>query len=95
MAYSIQPVTIWVNGQAQEGNQIVASIVLDNLSDYAQFYWLINKVSGEGDVKQSVNLANGNTTISGADYEAWSDATDVNLFAYQYICEQLNLTLIH
>jgi len=95
MAYSIQPVSIWVNGQAQVGNQIVASIVLDNLSDYAQFYWLINKVSGEDDEKQSVNLANGNTTISGADYEAWSDATDVNLFAYQYICEQLNLTLIH
>jgi len=90
----IQPVTIWVNGQAQEGNEIVASIVLDNLKDYAQFYWLINKVNGESDEKTSLNLANGNTTISGEAYAEWGAASDVNLAAYQYICEQLNLTLI-
>lgn len=94
MGYQIQPVTIWVNGQAEQGNEIVASIVLDNLSDFAQFYWLINKVSGEGDEKTSVNLANGNTTISGAAYDEWGQSADVNLAAYQYICTQLNLTLI-
>lgn len=94
MGYKIEPVTIWVNGQAEQGNEIVASIVLDNLKDFAQFYWLINKVSGEGDEKTSVNLANGNTTISGAAYETWGQSADVNLAAYQYICEQLNLTLI-
>ena len=94
MGYSIQPVTIWVNGQAEQGNEIVASIVLDNLSDYAQFYWLINKVSGQGDEITSVNLANGNTTINGAAYDTWGQAADVNLAAYEYICEQLNLTLI-
>lgn len=94
MGYQIQPVTIWVNGQAQQGNEIVASIVLDNLQDFAQFYWLINQVSGEGDEIQSKNLASGNTTISGAAYDTWGQAADVNLAAYQYICEQLNLTLI-
>jgi hypothetical protein len=94
MGYSIQPVTIWVNGQAQQGNEIVASIVNDNLKDWAQFYWLINKVSGEGDEKISVNLANGNTTISGQAYQDWGQSPDINLAAYQYICEQLNLTLI-
>lgn len=94
MGYEIQPVTIWVNGQAQQGNEIVASIDLDNLKDYAQFYWLINKTSGEGDEKQSTNLANGNTTISGAAYQTWGQAADVNLAAYEYICQQLNLTLI-
>jgi len=94
MGYSITPVTIWLNGQAEQGNEIVASIVLDNLKDYAQFYWLINKVSGEGEEIQSQNLANGNTTISGQAYADWGQAADVNLAAYQYICEQLNLTLI-
>jgi hypothetical protein len=94
MGYSIQPVTIWVNGQAQQGNEIVASIVNDNLKDWAQFYWLINKVSGEGDEKISVNLAKGNTTISGQAYQDWGQSPDINLAAYQYICEQLNLTLI-
>jgi hypothetical protein len=90
---NIQPVTIWVNGQAEQGNEIIASIVLDNLKDFAQFYWLINKVSGEEDEKTSVNLANGNTTISGQAYQDWGQSPDINLAAYQYICQQLNLTL--
>ena len=93
MGYSIQPVQIWQNGQSETGNWIDASIVNDNLSDYAQFYWNISKVttSEDGETKQS--LTQGNSTISGADYAAWSDASDVNLYAYQYICTQLNLTL--
>jgi len=39
-------------------------------------------------------LTQGNTTISGEAYAEWGAASDVNLAAYQYICEQLNLTLI-
>ena len=94
MGYSIQPVEIWQNGQSETGNYIDASIVNDNLSDYAQFYWNISKVttSEDGDTKQS--LTQGNTTISGEAYVTWGTATDVNLAAYEYICTQLNLTLI-
>ena len=94
MGYSIQPVEIWQNGQSETGNYIDASIVNDNLSDYAQFYWNISKVttSETGDTKQS--LTQGNTTISGEAYAQWGAASDVNLAAYEYICTQLNLTLI-
>jgi hypothetical protein len=95
MGYSITPVTIWQNGQATSGNYIDASIVNDNLSNYAQFYWVISSVTTDSEgseTKQS--LAQGNTSISGEDYTAWGQAGDVNLAAYQYICEQLNLTLI-
>jgi len=95
MGYSIQPVQIWTNGQASSGNFIDASIVNDNLSDYAQFYWQISNVttdSESAETKQS--LAQGNTSISGTDYDAWGQSSDVNLAAYEYICTQLNLTLI-
>jgi hypothetical protein len=94
MGYSITPVEIWQNGQSETGNYIDASIVNDNLSDYAQFYWNISKVttSEDGDTKQS--LTQGNTTISGEAYDVWGSTSDVNLAAYQYICAQLNLTLI-
>jgi hypothetical protein len=95
MSYSITPVIIWTNGQASSGNYIDASIVNDNLSNYAQFYWVISSVTTDSEgseTKQS--LAQGNTSISGEDYTAWGQAGDVNLAAYQYICEQLNLTLI-
>ena len=94
MGYSIQPVQIWTNGQASEGNFIDASIVNDNLSDYAQFYWQISSVTTDSEgaeTKQS--LTQGNTSISGDAYTTWGTSQDINLAAYQYICEQLNLTL--
>ena len=94
MGYSIQPVQIWTNGTAATGNYIDARIVNDNLSDNAQFYWQISNVSGSGDNEVKQSLTQGNTSINGADYETWSEAAEVNLAAYQYICEQLNLTLI-
>lgn len=95
MGYTIQPVQIWTNGQSQNGNFIDAVIVNDNLSNYAQFYWKISNViiDSEGQETKQI-LTQGNTTISGADYQAWGQAADVNLAAYEYICSQLNLTLI-
>ena len=94
MGYSIQPVTIWVSGEAKQGNYIDASIVNDNLSDYAQFYWQISSVIGTGEDQQKQALTQGNTSISGAAYDAWGQSDDINFAAYQYICDQLNLTLI-
>lgn len=95
MGHEIQPVQIWTNGQASQGNFIDASIVNDNLSNYAQFYWVISNVTTDQDGAESKSaLAQGNTTISGADYTAWGESGDVNLAAYQYICTKLNLTLI-
>ncbi len=94
MGYSIQPVSIWVSGQLEQGNYIDASIVNDNLSDYAQFYWQISKVSGSAPDEQKQSLSQGNVSISGQAYDDWGQSADINLAAYEYICEQLNLTLI-
>ena len=95
MGYSIQPVQIWTNGQASSGNFIDASIVNDNLSNYAQFYWVISSVTTDSEGAETKQaLAQGNTSISGTDYDTWGQSSDVNLAAYQYICTQLNLTLI-
>jgi hypothetical protein len=94
MGYSIQPVTIWQNGQASSGNFIDASIVNDNLSNYAQFYWVISSVTGTGEDETKQALAQGNTSIMGEDYITWGQSADINLAAYEYICTQLNLTLI-
>lgn len=93
MGYLIQPVQIWTNGQASSGNFIDASIVNDNLSNYAQFYWVISSVTGTGEDETKQALAQGNTSINGAAYDTWGQSADINLAAYQYICEQLNLTL--
>lgn len=115
MGYSIQPVTIWQDGQQTSANFIDASIVSDNLHDRAQFYWQISQftehtntvtrdqydengnvigqdVTTETETVKTI-LQSGNTTISGAEYQAWGEQADVNFAAYEYICTQLNLTL--
>ena len=94
MGKQIQDVQIWTNGNSITGNYIEAIIVNDNLNDYAQFLWEISKVTGSGLDQVKEVIERGNTTISGNDYIIWGETTDINLAAYQYICTQLNLTLI-
>lgn len=86
---AIEPVQIWVNGSVQTGNFINAYIINDNLKDTARFYWAIFNSETDGNV-----LSQGNLTLTGGDYIIWDEANDINLAAYQWICFQLNLTLL-
>jgi hypothetical protein len=88
MGYSIQPVTIWQDGKQVVANTITAIINYDDLQNNATFYWYLTN-SNDNEI-----ITKGNTSISGADYDAWGASADINLAAYQYICSQLNLTLI-
>ena len=85
----IQPIQIWVNGSVETGSWINAYIINDNLQDSATFFWAI--FSSEIDGTQ---LSDGNITIVEPDYSVWDDTADINLAAYQWICDQLGLTLI-
>jgi len=85
----IQPIQIWVSGQEQTGNWINAYIINDNLQDSATFYWSIFSAETGGN-----KLSEGNLTIVEPDYSVWSSTADINLAAYQWICDQLGLTLI-
>lgn len=87
MGYSIQPVTIWVNGQSKVANYIIAKSILDDLSTEAIFYYTLTN-----DAENQV-IADGNVTMSGQAYIDWDASPDINLAAYEYICAQLNLTL--
>lgn len=85
----IQPIQIWTNGQVQTGNYINAYIINDNLSDAATFYWAI--YTSEID---PVKISEGNLTIIDPAYDTWGQSSDINQAAYEWIAEQLNLTLI-
>jgi hypothetical protein len=85
----IQPIQIWVSGQQQSGNWINAYIINDNLKDSASFFWAI--FSSETDGTQ---LSAGNLTIVEPDYSVWDSTADINQSAYEWICNQLGLTLI-
>jgi hypothetical protein len=86
---AIQPVQIWANGSVQTGNWINAYIINDNLKDTAQFYWGIFTEENSG-----ILLSQGNLTLTGEDYLLWDTSNDINQAAYDWICFQLNLTLI-
>ena len=90
----IQPITIWKNGESQEANLLNAYIINDNLKSSCSFYYSLN-ASGEGTEDFPLvigqTLAEGNITMSGEQYLAWDGD---NNFAFSYIAEKLNLTLI-
>jgi hypothetical protein len=90
----IQPITIWKNGESQEANLLNAYIINDNLQSSCSFYYSLN-ASGEGTEAIPLvigqTLADGNITMSGEDYLAWDGNND---YAFSYIAEKLNLTLI-
>ncbi len=90
----IESVTIWKNGESQEANLLNAYIVNDNLATSCAFYYSLLS-SGDGTelmpLMISQTLAEGNITMSGDTYLAWDGD---NNYAFTYIAEKLNLTLI-
>ena len=88
MGYSIQPVTIWVNGQSKTANYIIARSIYDDLNTEAIFYYQLT------DDATGATVTDGNVTMTGQDYIDWDSSQDINLAAYEYLCEQLNLILV-
>lgn len=91
---SIEPLSIWKNGESQEANLLNAYIINDNLTTACTFYYQLFS-SGEGTEAMPLvigqTLAEGNITMSGDDYLAWDGDND---YAFTYIAEKLNLTII-
>jgi len=91
---SIEPIQIWKNGESQEANLLNAYIINDNLATSCSFYYSLCS-SGEGTEAYPLvigqTLAEGNVTMDGDTYLGWNGD---NNFAFSYIAEKLNLTLI-
>ena len=91
---SIQPIQIWKNGEEKTANILNAYIINDNLENSCTFYYqLCEGVQGTEEMLliQGSTLAEGNISMSGEDYLAWDGD---NNYAFSYIAEKLNLTLI-
>jgi hypothetical protein len=79
----ITPISIWDKGTVQEATVLNAYCINDNLSTSATFYYTLLSESMQ-------QLAQGNLTMSGDDYDAW----ETNNYAYDWVAGQLNLTII-
>ena len=83
----IQPVSIWYNGSMLPATIFNMYSINDNLVDSATFYYQLFSST-------NIQLAQGNLTMTGFDYDAYSSSPDSNSYAYQWGATQLNLTLI-
>jgi hypothetical protein len=85
---NIEPLTIWKNGQSLTASVLDAIIINDNLSTSCTFYWML-KEDLDDEVGQT--LADGNTTMTGEEYEGWDGSND---YAFNYIASQINVTIV-
>ena len=98
MAKQISPVNVWVNGQSKEAQYLQVTGINDNYENSATNYWqmftMIVDVNGIEAMGEQV--AQGNTTIDGADYIAWGDqpAMAINAWIYQWVADKLNLVIL-
>jgi len=96
----IQPVSIWKNGQNKTASVLDAYIINDNLESSCTFYWMLKEANvtpeptEETPVTQTITgqiLADGNVTMPIEIYTAWDGNND---YAFEYIAEQINVTII-
>jgi hypothetical protein len=83
----IQPVSIWYNGQMIQATIFNLVSISDNLIDQCTFYYQLLSTD-------EIQLTQGNLTMTGFDYEAYSTSPDSNAYAYQWGATQLNLILV-
>ena len=98
MAKKISPINVWVNGQSKEAQYLQVTGINDNYESSATNYWQMFTmvVDAEGVESMGEAVASGNLTIDGESYVEWGDvpAMSVNAWIYNWVSEQLNLTII-
>jgi len=83
----IQPVSIWYNGSIIAATIYNMVSISDNLTDSATFYYQLYS-------SDNLQLAAGNLTMSGTDYNTYSSSPNSNDYAYSWGATQINITLI-
>lgn len=92
----IQPFEIIKDGVSEYATLLNVFSKFDNLNDSSTFYWELNKIEGhtdDGDVLP-YTLENGNISMSYEDYFNWNNSNDINFAAYQWVANQLGVTII-
>jgi len=94
----IEPVQIWTNGILKTAEFLQVTGINDNYESSATNYFaLFTKVTdAEGVESAGEQVAQGNLTISGADYIEWGDvpAMSVNAWIYDWTAEQINVVIL-
>ena len=84
---TISPVSIWDNGTVQQATILNAYAVNVTLNTSATFWYGL--FAENEDTSQGAQLAQGNLNMTGEAYAKWQS----DVFAWDWIAEQLNLTI--
>jgi hypothetical protein len=84
---TIQPVSIWDNGQTLEAKILNSYAVNVTLGTSATFYYSLMTEKEDGNI--GVQLAQGNLNMTGEAYAQW----EVDSYAWDWVAAQLNLTI--
>jgi hypothetical protein len=85
---TIQPVSIWDNGQNLEAKILNTYAVNVSLSTSATFYYSLMTENEDGNV--GVQVRQGNLSMTEEAYTKWT----VDSYAWDWVAAQLNLTII-
>lgn len=89
---TIQPVIVWYNGQEVEATILSAFVQNDNLQNSATFQYQLLKLTTAGPnptYTYPETLVTNSIIMTGEAYTNW----DTNDYAYEWIAQQLNLTI--
>jgi hypothetical protein len=78
----ITPISTWDKGQNKQGHILNAFGTILTLGKSAEFYFTISN--------EEEQLSQGKLTLQGEDYQLWNE----DVFAWDWIAEQLNLTIV-
>jgi hypothetical protein len=84
---TIQPVSIWDNGQVLEAKILNAYAVIVTLGTSATFYYALFAENTDG--SQGAQVAQGNLYMTGEAYTQWT----VDAYAWDWVAAELNLTI--
>jgi hypothetical protein len=84
---TIEPVSIWDNGQLKEAKILNACAVNVTLGISANFWYEL--LTENNDQTFGVKLTSGNLLMTGEDYAQW----EVDAYAWDWVAQQLNLTI--
>ena len=89
---TIQPVSVWFNGQIKSATKFNLLIVYDNLSNSATFQWQLLEVIDDQDGSQYTSIVSQNNILmDGQDYQDWDGN---NEYPYTWAAKKLNLTIV-
>ena len=89
---TIQAVNVWQNGQIKSATKFNMNSVFDDLETSATFYYELLSVSQDEEGNEVLTqVAQGNLSMVGADYQNWDDSNDG---AYTWGANQLSLKIV-